>query len=93
MTIWTQNNSKVVTWILNSIESNITLSLQSFSKVSDIWNHLKNLYHQANMTRKFYLDTHLLKYIQGDRTVQDYYNGFVTLLNELDSMVLRYVSS
>ena len=93
MTIWTQNNSKVVTWVLNSIESNIALSLQSFSEVSDIWNHLKNLYHQANMTRNFFLDTHLPKYTQGDRTVQDYYNGCVTSLNELDSMVLSDVSS
>lgn len=33
---WSQNNSKVVTLILNSIESNISLSLQAFKKASDM---------------------------------------------------------
>lgn len=64
-TTWTQNNSKVVTWILNSIEPSISLSLHSFSKASEMWNHLKKLHHQTNKARKFLLDIELSKYNQG----------------------------
>eukprot|EP00268_Persea_americana_P045371 TRINITY_DN4622_c0_g1_i1.p1 TRINITY_DN4622_c0_g1~~TRINITY_DN4622_c0_g1_i1.p1 ORF type:complete len:229 (+),score=31.44 TRINITY_DN4622_c0_g1_i1:829-1515(+) len=85
---WSQNNSKVVTWILNSSESNISSSLQAFKKASDMWDHLKKLYHQANKARQFHLETELVKYGQGDKTVQDYYNGYLTLWNEIDSMIL-----
>lgn len=56
-----------------------------------MWNHLKKLYHQTNKARKFYLDTKLAKCSQGDKTVQEYYNGFLTLWNEKDSMVLSLV--
>lgn len=34
---WRQNNIKVVTWILNSVDSSISLSLQAFSRASDMW--------------------------------------------------------
>lgn len=36
---WRQNNAKVVTWIINSVDSSISLSLQDFSKASDMWTH------------------------------------------------------
>ena len=88
---WSQNNSKVVTLILNSIESNISLSLQAFKKASDKWNHLKKLYHQPNKAREFHLGTELAKYGQGDKSVQDYSNGYLTLRNEIDSMILSDV--
>lgn len=78
MATWNQNNSKVVTWILNSIDSNIALTLQSFYKALDMSNHLRKLYHQTNKARKFYLDTELAKYTQGDTTDQEYYSGFLT---------------
>lgn len=90
---WSQNNSKVVTWILNSIDPSISLSLHSYKKASEMWTHLKTLYHQTNKARKYYIDTELAKYSQGDKSVQQYYNGFLTLWNEKDSMILENVSS
>lgn len=71
---WDQNNSKVVAWILNSIEPSIALSLHSFST-----EHLRKLYHQNNKACEFYLDTQLGKYCQGERTVQEYFSEFLTL--------------
>lgn len=68
---WDQNNSKVVTWILNSIDTCITLWLQSFSKASEMWTRLRSLYHQVNKAWKFFLDSELAKYDQGDKTVQE----------------------
>lgn len=50
--------------------------------------HLKYIYHQVNKARKLYLNSKLAKYSQGDRTVQEYYNGFLTLWTKKDSIIL-----
>ena len=89
---WIQSNSKVVNWILNSIDPSIILSLQSYSTAYDMWSHLKKIYHQTNKARKYYIDTELAKYCQGDKMVQEYYNGFLILWQEKDSMVLDTMS-
>lgn len=48
---WKQNNAKVVTRILNSIDPSIAISLHSFKKASDMWVHFKKLYHQINKAK------------------------------------------
>lgn len=89
ITTWRKNNAKVVTWILNSIDQSISLSLQAYTKGSVMWNHLKKLYHQTNKVRRFYLDTELAKYCKVHRNVQEYYNSFLALWTEKDSMLLN----
>lgn len=84
-----QNNSKVVTYILGSIDTSISLSLQSYNKASDMWSRLQSLYHQANKARKYFLDYEIAKYTEGDKSNQDYYSGFLTLWNERDFMMLE----
>lgn len=74
-----------------SINPNISSSLQAFEKASDMWTHQQNFYHQVNKAQKFFLDTELAKYSQGDRSVQEYYNGFLVLWNEKDAMTLAEV--
>lgn len=49
---WNQKNSIVVAWILNYIELNVGLCLQNFKSASDMWNRLKELYHQVNKAGK-----------------------------------------
>lgn len=44
-----------------------------------MWAHLKKLYNQVNKVHKFYLDTKLANYDQGNCTVQPFYSGFLTL--------------
>lgn len=58
---WDQNNATVITWILSSIDPNISSSLQAFEKASDMWPHLRKLYLQVNKARKFFLDIELAK--------------------------------
>lgn len=43
VTTWSHNNAKVVTWILNSIDPSLSLSLQAFTNASDMWNHMKKI--------------------------------------------------
>lgn len=66
---WHQKNAKVITRILDSIDPSISLSLQAFTKASEMWNHLKKLYHQTSKARRFSLDAEIAKYCQGDKKV------------------------
>lgn len=44
-----------------------------------MWDHFRKLYHQTSEARKFYIDLELSKYTQGEKNVQEYYNGFRTV--------------
>ena len=90
---WNQNKAKVVTWILNSVDPSISLALQAYTMTSNMWVHLKNLYQKANKARRFHLDTELAKYCQNDKTVHQYYSGFLALWTERDQMLLQSVST
>ena len=57
-----------------------------------MWDHLKKLYHQTNKEKKFHLDTELARYYQGDKSVQEYYSGFLALWTESDQMRVHSVS-
>lgn len=88
-----QNNSKVVTRILNSIDPSILLSLQSFSKASEMRSHLQSLNHQINKARNFFLTLSRPNTVRVIKTVQKYYSGFLTLWNEKDSIILATVTT
>ena len=82
----------MITWILNSIDSSLVVALQAYSTAVDMWSHLKKIYHQTNKARKFHLDSEIAKFTQGDRSVQEYFNGFLILWTERDSMLIQTVS-
>ena len=90
---WSKENAKVITWILNSIDPSLAVALQAYTTAADMWAHLKKVYHQTNKARKFHLDSEIAKYAQGDKTVQEYFNGFLTLWTERDSMLIQTVSA
>ena len=58
-----------------------------------MWSHLWKIYYQTNKARKYYINNELAKYSHGDKSVQEYYNGFLTLWHEKDTMVLDTVST
>ena len=58
-----------------------------------MWAHLKKVYHQTNKVRKFQLDSEIAKFSQGNKSVQAYFNGFLTLWIERDAMIIHTVPS
>ena len=70
---WSKVNAKVITWILNSIDSSLAVALQAYTTAADTWAHLKKIYHQTNKARKFHLDSEIVKFTQGARSVQEYF--------------------
>ena len=73
---WSKENAKVITWVLNSIDPSLIVALQAYTATSDMWAHLNKIHHQTNKARKFHLDSEIVKYSQGDKSVQEYFNGF-----------------
>ena len=90
---WYKENAKVITWILNSIDQSLAIALQAYATASNMWAHLKKVYHQTNKARKFLLDSEIAKYNQGDKFMQEYFNGVLTVWTERDSMLIQTVSS
>ena len=45
---WSKENTKVITWMLNSIDSSLVVALQAHTTAADMWAHLKKIYHQTN---------------------------------------------
>eukprot|EP00268_Persea_americana_P015300 TRINITY_DN16998_c0_g1_i7.p1 TRINITY_DN16998_c0_g1~~TRINITY_DN16998_c0_g1_i7.p1 ORF type:complete len:163 (+),score=20.30 TRINITY_DN16998_c0_g1_i7:753-1241(+) len=90
---WNQCNAKMITWILNLVDSSFSMALQAFTMASDTWKHMKKIYHQQNKARRFHLDTELARYFQNDKSVKEYYNGFLALWTERDQMLLQSISA
>lgn len=65
----------------------------AYTTAADIWAHLKKVYHQTNKAQNFHLDSEITKFTQGDKSVQEYFNGFVTLWTERDFMLIQTISS
>ena len=66
---WSKENAKVVTWMVNSFDPFLVVALHAYIATSDMWAHLKKIYHQTNKAQKFHLDSEIAKYSQGDKFV------------------------
>ena len=53
--IWETNNSKIITWINNSVEQRISVQLVKFKTAKEIWNYLSRLFVQNNFAVKYQL--------------------------------------
>ncbi|KAH0682855.1 hypothetical protein KY290_021456 [Solanum tuberosum] len=78
------NNAHVISWILNSVHSDVALSLRPFNLAAEMWKHLKKVYSQCNHTRDFELEHTLSEYKHGDKDIQSYYSGLMAIWSEQD---------
>ena len=42
--VWEANNSKIITWINNSVAPSIGMQLAKYDYAKDVWDHLDRLY-------------------------------------------------
>ncbi|KAF2283065.1 hypothetical protein GH714_043724 [Hevea brasiliensis] len=88
---WRVNNARVITWILNSVEKDIALSLRPFSTANEIWVHLQKLYSQPNHARLFEIEYEIARINQDDRDVWTFYFELIGLWTELDMVSMSLV--
>ena len=84
---WETNDSRIISWILASIEPHMVNSLRSFNTAKEIWNFLKRIYHQHNTARRFQLELDISKFSQGNLSIEQYYSAFLNLWGEYSDII------
>ena len=51
--IWDVNNSKIITWINNSVEHKIGTQLTKYEATKEVWDHLAILFTQSNFAKQY----------------------------------------
>lgn len=70
---WKVNNSKIITWVNNSVEQSIGMQLAKFSTAKQVWDHLARLYMQSNFAKRYQLEMDIRAARQGDQSIQEFY--------------------
>ena len=84
---WQVKDSRVMTWILGSIDQSLVPNLRPYKTAKDMWGYLKKVYNQDNTAKRFQLEYDLARYSQGDLSIQDFYSGFQNLWAEYVDMI------
>ncbi|CAN0839525.1 Retrovirus-related Pol polyprotein from transposon TNT 1-94 [Linum grandiflorum] len=90
---WNLNNAKVFSWIINSVEPRIALTLRTFTSAAAIWSHLEKVYAKASSSRLFELEYELAKLTQSDRDISSFYTAALDLWTEQDLLTTTMLSS
>ncbi|XP_050149267.1 uncharacterized protein LOC126624273 isoform X2 [Malus sylvestris] len=80
---WEMNNSKIITWINNSVDLAIGMQLAKFSTSKEVWDHLAKLYTKANFAKRYQLEMEIRTIQQGDKSIQVFYNELTNLWDQL----------
>ncbi|KAK3210923.1 hypothetical protein Dsin_015629 [Dipteronia sinensis] len=75
----------VLSWILNSVHSDIAESVIYAKTVAEVWNDLKERFSQGNDSRIYQILLEIVKYKQGQESVSGYYTKLKALWDELAS--------
>jgi hypothetical protein len=87
---WFRNNNIVSSWILNSISKDLTSTVIYCSTAAEMWNVLKDQFHQRNGPKIFQLKRDLLACTQGNLSVSAYYTKIRSLWEELSEFKPAY---
>ena len=82
---WSSTNQLVMTWLLNSMEPQISEIFQYSESALDLWKALKEMYgNQNNAARVFQLKKEISDIQQDEKTFVKHLGTFTTLWNELN---------
>ncbi|KAL8145688.1 hypothetical protein AgCh_003726 [Apium graveolens] len=84
--MWNRCNDMVVSWLLNSISTEIRNSVAYLSTAQQIWEDLGTRFSQSNMPRTFQFCKELSSLQQGNLSVTSYFTKFKTLVAEIDNL-------
>lgn len=86
ITLWTRSNDLVISWILNSINSEIRNSVVYMKTAKKIWDDLSARFSRTNIPRLFGLRKDLADLKQDTLSISAYFTKFRCLLEELDTL-------
>ncbi|XP_074330936.1 uncharacterized protein LOC141668129 [Apium graveolens] len=84
--LWSRYHDIVLSWLPNSMTTEICNSVAYFSTAKEIWDDLAVRFSQSNMPRVFHLRKELSSLTQGSMSITAYFTKFCTLLAEIDTL-------
>ena len=81
--VWEANNSKIITWINNSIAPSIGMQLEKYKYAKEVWDHLARLYKQSNFTKQNQLECDIRALEQKNISIQEFYSTMIDLWDQL----------
>jgi len=80
---WEANNTKIITWINNSVEHSIGTQLAKYETAKEVWDHLQRLFTQSNFSKQYQLKNDILALHQKNMSIQEFYSAMTDLGEQL----------
>ncbi|XP_060959157.1 uncharacterized protein LOC133030435 [Cannabis sativa] len=80
---WLRCNNMVMSWLINSVSSEIAQSIMYFDLATEMWNDLAERFNEGNGPRIFQLQNQITRLQQGDNSVSAYFTKLKSLWDEL----------
>ncbi|XP_058201772.1 uncharacterized protein LOC131316429 [Rhododendron vialii] len=58
--------------------------MRGLRTAKEMWDYLEKVYQQSNLARKFQIEYDMFSYEQGEKTIQEFYAGFMDLWSEYE---------
>ena len=84
--VWDANNSKIITWINNSVTHSIGMQLAKYEYAKEVWDHLARLYTQSNFAKRYQLECDIRSLEQKTLSIQEFYSAMTDLWDQLAFM-------
>ena len=82
---WDAENSMVMTWLVNSMEEDISFNYMCYPTAQELWENVNQMYSDlGNQSQIFELTLKLAEMRQGEDTVTKYFNSLKRIWQELD---------
>ena len=82
---WDTENSMVMTWLVNSMEEDISSNYMCYSTAQELWENVNQMYSDlGNQSQIFELILKIEDLHQGEDTVTKYFNSLKRIWQDLD---------
>ncbi|CAL1383776.1 unnamed protein product [Linum trigynum] len=82
---WIRNNVMILSWIQQSVETEIRKTILSSKTAYEAWKSLQSRYGAGDIIRVAEIEESLSNLKQGNQTVTEYYGRVITLRDELEN--------
>ncbi|GKE14493.1 cysteine-rich receptor-like protein kinase 8 [Tanacetum coccineum] len=89
--IWERTNDMIISWILNTIDEQISNSLNFVNTACDLWKELQEHYSQLDGHRVYQLTNDLVQLKQNNLAIEVYYHKLKGLWDEYDTLEAPYM--
>ncbi|KAK6804699.1 hypothetical protein RDI58_002483 [Solanum bulbocastanum] len=83
---WERCDDMVISWILNSLSTDIADSLQYVNNAKELWQELKDRYDQPNGAKRYQIQREINDLGQGTLDITSYYTKLKKLWEELNAL-------